>query len=98
MAAELVHRSAILVVVYRFLGMGASDSCSLRSDSYVRMQHFVRRFSYVPCRCGFWGVYVWREFVQRLFIALHGTLRSLLRDALQEGSAEAVACMHVPRA
>jgi hypothetical protein len=43
MAAELVDRLAILVAV------GAVDSRSLRSDSYVRMQHFVRR-SHVPFR------------------------------------------------
>jgi hypothetical protein len=31
-----------LVVVRRFLGMGVADSRCLRSDIYVRMQHFVR--------------------------------------------------------
>jgi hypothetical protein len=37
--------------------------------------------------------------MQRLSAALHGTLGShLLRDALQEGSADAVACLSVPRA
>jgi hypothetical protein len=39
MAAELVDRLAILVDVRRFVGMGAADSRSLRSDSYVRMQN-----------------------------------------------------------
>jgi hypothetical protein len=39
-----------------------------------------------------------REFMQRLCIALHGTLGSFLRDALQEGSADVVACLRVPRA
>jgi hypothetical protein len=39
-----------------------------------------------------------REFMQRLSAALHGTLSSYLRDALQEGSADAVACLPVPRA
>jgi hypothetical protein len=39
-----------------------------------------------------------REFMQRLSTALHGTLGSYLRDALQEGSAGAVACLPVPRA
>jgi hypothetical protein len=34
----------------------------------------------------------------RLSAALHGTLGSYLRDALQEGNADAVACLHVPRA
>jgi hypothetical protein len=33
-----------------------------------------------------------REFMQRLLVALHGTLDSFLRDALQEGGADAVAC------
>jgi hypothetical protein len=47
MAAELVDRLAILVAMRRFLGMGAMDSRSLRSDSYVRLQHFVRRFTFV---------------------------------------------------
>jgi hypothetical protein len=34
--------------------------------------------------------------VQRLYVALHGTLGSSLRDVLQEGNAEAVACLHIP--
>jgi hypothetical protein len=38
------------------------------------------------------------EFMQRLSTALHGTLGSYLRDAFQEGSADAVACFPVPRA
>jgi hypothetical protein len=80
MAAELVDRLAILVDVRRFPSMGAADSRSLRSDSYVRMQHFVRRSTSVPFR-RFWGD-VRREFMQRLSAALHGTLGSYLRDAL----------------
>jgi hypothetical protein len=48
MAAELDDRLAILVAVRRFPGMGAADSRSLRYDSYVRMQHFVRRSTFVP--------------------------------------------------
>jgi hypothetical protein len=36
--------------------------------------------------------------MQRLFDALHGTLGSYPRDHLQEGSANAVACLPVPRA
>jgi hypothetical protein len=47
-AVELVDRLAILVVVRRFPYMGVVDSRSLRYDSYVRMQHFVRRITYVP--------------------------------------------------
>jgi hypothetical protein len=38
MAAELVYRFAILVVVRRFPGMGAAKFRSLRSDNHVRMQ------------------------------------------------------------
>jgi hypothetical protein len=95
MAAELVDRLAILVDVRRFPSMGAADSRSLRYDSYVRMQHFVRRSTSVPFR-SFLGD-VRREFMQRLFAALHGTLGSYLRDAFQEGSAGAVACLPVPR-
>jgi hypothetical protein len=54
MAVELVYRLAILVVVRRFLGMGAANSRSLRCDSCVRVQHFVRRTIYIPFR-RFWG-------------------------------------------
>jgi hypothetical protein len=82
-----------LVVDRHFPGMGAVDSRSLRSDDYVRMQHFFRRTTYVPFRhfCGD----VRREFMQRLPVALHVTLGSYLRDALQEGSV--VAYLRVPR-
>jgi hypothetical protein len=84
MAVELVDRLAILVVARRFPGMGAADSRSLRSYyGYVRMQHFVRRSTYVPFR-HFLGD-VRREFMQRLSAALHGTLGSYLRDAFHEG-------------
>jgi hypothetical protein len=55
MAAELVDRMDILVAVRRFRGMGAAQSRSLRSGSYVRMQHFVRRTTYLPFR-RFWGM------------------------------------------
>jgi hypothetical protein len=61
------------------------------------MQHFVRRSTYVHHFRRFWGD-VRREFVQRLSTNLHGTLGSYLRDALQEGSTDAVACLPVPRA
>jgi hypothetical protein len=64
--------------------------------SYVRMQHFVRRSTFVPFR-RFWGD-VRRELMQRLSAALHGTLGSYLRDAFREGNADAVACLPVPRA
>jgi hypothetical protein len=36
-----------------------------------------------------------REFMQRVSAALHGISGSYLRDALQEGSADAVACLPV---
>ena len=73
-----------LVVFRRFHGMGVSDSRCLRSYSYVCMQHFVHRSTYVPFRrfCG----EVRRKFMQRLSAALHGTLGSYLRDAFHEGS------------
>jgi hypothetical protein len=76
--------------------MGVADSPSLRFDSYVRMQHFVRRTRSIPFRR--FGGGVRREFMQRLFAALHGTLGYYLRDALQKGIADVVACLHVPRA
>jgi hypothetical protein len=96
MAAELVDRLVILVAVRRFPGVGAADSRSLRSDSYVRMQHFDRRSAFVPFR-SFLGD-LRREFMQRLSGALHGTLGSCLRDAFQEDGADAVACLLVSRA
>jgi hypothetical protein len=79
MAAELVDRLAILVADRRFHGMGVAGSRSLRFDNYVRMQHFVRRSTYIPFRL-FLGD-VRREFMQRLSAALHGTQGSYLRDA-----------------
>jgi hypothetical protein len=50
MAAELVDRLAILVAIRRFPCMRAADSRSLRSGSYVLMEHFVRRSTSVPFR------------------------------------------------
>jgi hypothetical protein len=94
-AAELVDRLAILVAVRRFSGMDAADSRSLRFDNHVRMQHFAQLL-FVPFRCCLGDVR--REFMRRLFGALHGTFDSYLRDALQDGSADAVACLPVPRA
>jgi hypothetical protein len=78
-AAELVDRIVILMACRRFPSMGDVDSRSLRFDSYVRMHHFVLRSTSVPFR--------------RFSAALHGTLGSYLRDALQEGSADAAACL-----
>jgi hypothetical protein len=48
MAAELVDRLAILVAIRCFPSMGVDGSRSLRSDNYVRLQHFVRRTTFVP--------------------------------------------------
>jgi hypothetical protein len=67
------------VVVRRFRGMGDADSRSLRSHNYVRMQHFVRRSAYAPFSRVLGEVR--REFMQRLSVALHGSLDSYLRDA-----------------
>jgi hypothetical protein len=96
MAAQLIDRLAILVAVSRLPGMGSRDSRPLRSDSYVRMQHFVRRTPYVPFRRILGDVR--REFMQRRFAALHFTLDSYLRDALHEGIAYVVAYLPIPRA
>jgi hypothetical protein len=92
-AAELVVRLAILVAVRRFHGMGAVDSRSLRFDSFVRMQHFFRRYTYIPIR----------RFGERLAARIRAT--SFYCYAwdfgflpLKEGSADAVACLPVPRA
>jgi hypothetical protein len=72
MADEMVDRLAVLVAVRRFLVMGGVDSCSLRSDSYVTMQHFVRRSTCVPLR-RFLGD-MQREFLQHLStIPFHDT-------------------------
>jgi hypothetical protein len=90
MAAELVDRLARFVVVRRFRGAG--NSSSLRFYTYLRMQNFVRRSTYVPFRRFLWDVR--REFMQRLFAALHGTLGSYLRDALQEGNVDVVVCLN----
>jgi hypothetical protein len=55
LAAELADRMAILVVVRPLSIMGVADSRSLRSDTYVSMQYFVRRTTFVPFRrC--WGM------------------------------------------
>jgi hypothetical protein len=97
MAGELVDRLAILAAVPRFHGMGDANSRSLRSDNYVRMHHFVRRTAFVPFR-RLWGDVRRDEFVQRLSVAFRGILGSHLRDALQQGNVDDVACLLVPRA
>jgi hypothetical protein len=96
LAAELVDRLAIFVDVRRFPSMGALDYGFLRSDSYVRMQHFFRR-STLCSFSAFLGD-VRREFMQRLSDAIHGTPGFYLRFAFQEGSVDTVACLLVPRA
>jgi hypothetical protein len=78
MPLELVDRLPILVAVRRFPCMGVAGSRSLRFDKYVRMQHFVRRYAYVPFRRFYWGDVLRREFLQRLFVALHGTIFVML--------------------
>jgi hypothetical protein len=96
-AADLVDRMAILVAVRRFPGMGVGDSRSLRSDSYVRMQHVVRRSTSVPFRPFMGGVCAARTHAT-FFCCYSWYLGSYmyLRVALQEGSASAVACFPVP--
>jgi hypothetical protein len=92
----------------RFLQDGSQcDTLGARYDSRLdqiraaiaiarrsRVTTFVECAS-IPFRRFLGGV---REFMQRLSAALHGTLDSYLRDALQKGSADAVACLPVPRA
>jgi hypothetical protein len=51
--------------------------------------------TYVPFRLCLGDVR--REFMQHISYAFHGTLGSYLRDALQESSADAVACLPIPR-
>jgi hypothetical protein len=72
MTDELVDRVAIMVAVRHFRGMGDVDSRSLRSDSYVRLKHFVRRTTSIPFRRFLGGVR--REFMQRLYATLLGTM------------------------
>jgi hypothetical protein len=95
MAVGLVDRLIILVTARRFPRMGAADSRSLRSERCARMKEFVRRSKYVPFRRSLWDVR--REFMRRLFLVLHGTLGSYLRDALHEGGADVVACIRASR-
>jgi hypothetical protein len=59
--------------------------------------HFIRRTTYVPFR-SVEGDVRRVKFLQRFFAALHVTLGSYLRDVMQKGSADVVACLPVPRA
>jgi hypothetical protein len=76
MAAELVYHLAILVAVRPLPCMGAIDSRCLRSDSYFRMQHFVRRATYIPFR-GFLGENSCNVFLL-LFMVLWLTIAAML--------------------
>jgi hypothetical protein len=96
MADKLVDRLVVLMAVRRFHGMGATESRSLRSGNYVRMQHFDRRSTIVPFR-RFLGD-VRREFMQPPFVVLHCTMGSHRRDPLHEGNVDDVACHSMPRA
>jgi hypothetical protein len=100
LAGELVDRLAILVAVRRFPGMGAASSRNLVLCAMAFITVCNISLDYLCSFSAFWafGGYVRREFMQRLSVALHGTLGSYPRDALQEGSADAVACLPVPRA
>jgi hypothetical protein len=60
---------------------------SVCSMSFVEPLHFRRFLGDVR-----------QELMQRLSAALHGTLGSYLRDALQEGGVDAEACLPVSRA
>jgi hypothetical protein len=96
MAIDLVDRLAILVAVQRFPSMGTADSRVVeRCESYACMKEFERRSTSVPFR-RFLGD-VRREFMQRLFVVLHGKLGSYLRDALHEGGVTLVECLPTPR-
>jgi hypothetical protein len=76
--------------------MGAADSRSLQSESYASMKEFVRRSTFVPFQQLVGDMR--REFMQRFLVAIHGTMGSYLRYALQEGGATHVACLLPPRA
>jgi hypothetical protein len=90
MSAELVDR--FLAAVRSFPGMGAADSRSLRSESYVGIYLTFRSSIYFSSLSTVFG-----GFVERLYADRHGTLDSYLRDVMQEGSADAMACLPVPR-
>jgi hypothetical protein len=80
MAAELVDRLAILIV-RRFLGMGAMDSlhCVLIVMSTCNISFVDLLMFSVPFRWFLLGDDVRREIVHRLSTSLHGTLGSYLR-------------------
>jgi len=88
----------MLVAVGRFPVLGAADCRTLRSESYTRVRKkFVPTAVYMrPFRPLLGDVR--RGFTERLAVVLHSTFGSYLRDALHEGGAAAVACLHAPRA
>jgi hypothetical protein len=95
-AVELVDRLAILVAIHRFLGMGSGsvDSRSLRSNNVFHMQHVVRHylspllFGVLGGMCGDGSCNVFPLFDIVLWVHISATLCS----------ADAVACLPVPRA
>jgi hypothetical protein len=96
-AAELVDCLVVLVAVRRLHGMGAVDSRSLRFDSYVDMQHFVLRTTFVSfmrfwVMCGENSRNVFL-LVMLLWVPISATLA--LHEVIPT---DVVACVHVPRA
>jgi hypothetical protein len=61
---------------------------------FIRASVYFCSFSSLPSL----AIDVRREFMHWLSAVLNGSLGSYLRDALQEGSADDVACLPVPRA
>jgi hypothetical protein len=77
--------------------MGVTFFHSLHSDKYPRMKAFVRRSAFVPFRRFLGDVH--RELImQHLYVVLRSTVGSYVRDASQENSYDAVACLLTPRA
>jgi hypothetical protein len=74
MAVDLVDHLAILAVAVRRLpSMGGANSRFFRSESYARIKKFARRSTQVPFRPFLADGR--REFMQRLYVVLHGTTR-----------------------
>jgi hypothetical protein len=94
MAVDLVDRLANLVVLGLKPSTGVADSRYLRSESHARMNEYVRWSTYARVR-RFLGD-VRRELIKCIFVVLHGTLGSEIRDVLHEGSAIVVAYHHAP--
>jgi hypothetical protein len=88
-AIDLVARLVIIMNFRRFLSMGATSHRTLCSESYARMKEFARRYTHFRRCLGD----VRGEPMLRLFMVLHGTLGSYLRDALHEDCVDAVTCV-----